>query len=100
MHRRSRPPPAGTIWPDLAFVSCNGWDLEKDHRPTRKGRPEARSDGHNARRRILLADSSKHGAWSPFNIMPAGVVDRYRHRRPPADKTREALDPFPQLIAG
>lgn len=28
-----------TIWPDLAFVSCNGWDLEKGSPPRRRKRP-------------------------------------------------------------
>lgn len=57
------------IWPDLAFVSCNGWDLEKGvTSPTEEKAALKRDLIANARRRILLADSSKYGAWSLFNI--------------------------------
>lgn len=73
-----------TIWPDLAFVSCNGWDLEGDHRPDGgKGRPEARSDGQcpaaypaGGQLQIRRLVTVQHRS--------AGVVDRYRDRRPPA----------------
>ncbi|WP_437887652.1 DeoR/GlpR family DNA-binding transcription regulator [Phytobacter sp. V91] len=57
------------IWPDLAFVSCNGWDLEKGiTSPTEEKAALKRALIDNARRRVLLADSSKYGAWSLFNI--------------------------------
>ena len=53
----------------------------------------------NARRRILLADSSKYGAWSLFNIAPlASLTDIVTDAHLP-DKTREALETLsPQLI--
>ncbi len=72
-----------TIWPDLAFVSCNGWDLEKDHRPDGEKAALKRDLMANARRRILLADSPN---TAPVTVQhrSAGVVDRYRDRRPPA----------------
>lgn len=57
------------IWPDLAFVSCNGWDLEKGvTSPTEEKAALKRDLIANAQRRVLLADSSKYGAWSLFNI--------------------------------
>ncbi|MEN0579546.1 DeoR/GlpR family DNA-binding transcription regulator [Phytobacter palmae] len=57
------------IWPDLAFVSCNGWDLEKGiTSPTEEKAALKRALIDNAQRRILLADSSKYGAWSLFNV--------------------------------
>ena len=44
------------IWPDLAFVSCNGWDLEKGvTSPTEEKAALKRDLIANARRRILLA---------------------------------------------
>ncbi len=53
----------------------------------------------NARRRILLADSSKYGARSLFNIAPlASLTDIVTDAHLP-DKTREALETLsPQLI--
>lgn len=89
-----------TIWPDLAFVSCNGWDLEKGiTAPTEEKAALKRDLMANARRRILLADSSKYGAWSLFNIAPlASLTDIVTDAHLP-DKTREALEILsPQLI--
>lgn len=89
-----------TIWPDLAFVSCNGWDLEKGiTAPTEEKAALKRDLMANARRRILLADSSKYGAWSLFNIAPlASLTDIVTDAHLP-DKTREALETLsPQLI--
>lgn len=58
------------IWPDVAFVSCNGWDLEKGvTSPTEEKAALKRDLIANARRKVLLADSSKYGAWSLFNIV-------------------------------
>lgn len=57
------------VWPDLAFLSCNGWDLEKGiTAPTEEKAALKRDLIANAQRRVLLADSSKYGAWSLFNI--------------------------------
>ncbi len=89
-----------TIWPDLAFVSCNGWDLEKGiTAPTEEKAALKRDLMANARRRILLADSSKYGARSLFNIAPlASLTDIVTDAHLP-DKTREALETLsPQLI--
>lgn len=57
------------IWPDVAFLSCNGWDLQKGiTAPTEEKAGIKRDLIANAARRVLLADSSKYGAWSLFNI--------------------------------
>ncbi len=57
------------IWPDFAFVSCNGWDLQKGiTSPTEEKAALKRALIDNAQRRVLLADSSKYGAWSLFNV--------------------------------
>ncbi len=57
------------IWPDIAFLSCNGWDIEKGiTAPTEEKAGLKRDLIANARRRVLLADSSKYGAWSLFNV--------------------------------
>ena len=89
-----------TIWPDLAFVSCNGWDLEKGiTAPTEEKAALKRDLMANARRRILLADSSKYGAWSLFNIAPLeSLTDIVTDAHLP-EATREALVTLsPQLI--
>lgn len=63
------------IWPDLAFVSCNGWDMEKGiTSPTEEKAALKRALIDNAQRRVLLADSSKYGAWSLFNVASLGSL--------------------------
>lgn len=58
-------------WPDIAFVSCNAWDIEKGiTSPTEEKAALKRDLIANAKRRVLLADSSKYGAWSLFRIAP------------------------------
>ncbi|WP_308563050.1 DeoR/GlpR family DNA-binding transcription regulator [uncultured Klebsiella sp.] len=80
------------IWPDLAFVSCNGWDLEKGvTSPTEEKAALKRDLIANARRRILLADSSKYGAWSLFNITHLdSLTDIITDNHLP-EETRDAL---------
>ena len=57
------------IWPDYAFISCNGWDLEKGiTAPTEEKAALKKDMIDNARNKILLADSSKYGKWSLFNV--------------------------------
>ncbi|EMB4324056.1 DeoR/GlpR transcriptional regulator [Pluralibacter gergoviae] len=57
-----------SVWPDIAFASCNGWDLEKGiTAPTEEKAALKRDLITNATRRVLLADSSKYGAWSLFH---------------------------------
>ena len=88
------------IWPDLAFVSCNGWDLEKGvTSPTEEKAALKRDLIANARRRILLADSYKYGAWSLFNITHLdSLTDIITDSHLP-EATREALTHIhPRLI--
>ncbi|PVW65705.1 DeoR/GlpR family DNA-binding transcription regulator [Klebsiella pneumoniae] len=76
------------------------WPLEKGiTAPTEEKAALKRDLMANARRRILLADSSKYGAWSLFNIAPlASLTDIVTDAHLP-DKTREALETLsPQLI--
>lgn len=55
------------INPDIAFVSCNSWSLEKGITTPTEEKAGLKQDLLvNARRRILLADSSKYGSWSLF----------------------------------
>ena len=57
------------ICPDIAFVSCNGWDWEKGvTAPTEEKAGIKQDIMMNARRRVLLADSSKYGLWSLFHV--------------------------------
>ncbi|EFE08897.1 DeoR/GlpR family DNA-binding transcription regulator [Citrobacter youngae] len=57
------------VWPDIAFLSCNGWDLARGiTAPTEEKAGVKRDLIANASRRVLLADSSKYGAWSLFNV--------------------------------
>ncbi|WP_421211966.1 DeoR/GlpR family DNA-binding transcription regulator [Aeromonas enteropelogenes] len=58
-------------WPDIAFVSCNAWDMEKGITSPTEEKSALKYDLiANAKRRVLLADSSKYGKWSLFRIAP------------------------------
>ncbi|WP_026042597.1 DeoR/GlpR family DNA-binding transcription regulator [Pantoea sp. A4] len=60
-----------TINPDIAFVSCNSWSLERGITAPTEEKAGLKHDLlMNARRRILLADSSKYGSWSLFRAAP------------------------------
>jgi len=60
-----------TINPDIAFVSCNSWSLERGiTTPTEEKAGLKRDLLANAARRVLLADSSKYGSWSLFCAAP------------------------------
>lgn len=53
--------------PDIAFVSCNSWCLERGITTPTEEKAGLKQDLlSNARRRVLLADSSKYGSWSLF----------------------------------
>lgn len=57
-----------SIWADITFVSCNGWDIEKGITAPTEEKAALKQDlMTRATRRVLLADSSKYGAWSLFN---------------------------------
>ncbi len=59
------------IYPDIAFISCNSWSLSKGiTTPTEEKAGLKRDLAANARRRVLLADSSKYGAYSLFCVSP------------------------------
>ncbi|WP_338561177.1 DeoR/GlpR family DNA-binding transcription regulator [Erwinia sp. E_sp_B04_7] len=59
------------IYPDVAFVSCNSWSLEKGITTPTEEKAGLKEDLlANARRRVLLADSSKYGSWSLFCVSP------------------------------
>jgi len=60
-----------SIYPDIAFVSCNSWSLEKGITAPTEEKAGLKQDlMANARRRVLLADSSKYGSWSLFQAAP------------------------------
>lgn len=59
------------IYPDIAFISCNSWSLEKGITTPTEEKAGLKQDlAANARRRVLLADSSKYGASSLFCVTP------------------------------
>lgn len=60
-----------SIYPDVAFVSCNSWSLDKGITTPTEEKAVLKEDLlGNARRRVLLADSSKYGSWSLFCVTP------------------------------
>ncbi|MBG0752534.1 hypothetical protein Q7O_001986 [Pectobacterium carotovorum subsp. carotovorum PCCS1] len=60
-----------SIYPDIAFISCNSWSLDKGITTPTEEKAGVKQDlGVNASRRILLADSSKYGAYSLFCVTP------------------------------
>lgn len=61
------------IYPDIAFMSCNSWSLEKGvTTPTEEKAAIKASIVANATRRVLVADSSKYGTYSLFCAYPLG----------------------------
>ena len=60
-----------SINPDIAFVSCNSWSIERVITTPTEDKAGLKMDLlANARRRILLADSSKYGSWSLYCAAP------------------------------
>ncbi|WP_442959088.1 DeoR/GlpR family DNA-binding transcription regulator [Providencia sp. M-27] len=58
-----------SIYPDIAFISCNSWSLEKGiTTPTEEKTGLKRDLITNATRSVMLADSSKYGKWSLFRV--------------------------------
>ena len=87
------------IWPDLAFVSCNGWDLEKGiTSPTEEKAALKRALIDNAQRRVLLADSSKYGAWSLFNVARLDSLTDIVTDSQLAEEIRQKLAVLPALL--
>ena len=59
------------IYPDISFMSCNSWSLEKGvTTPTEEKAAIKASIVANATRRVLVADSSKYGTYSLFCAYP------------------------------
>ncbi|WP_291969926.1 DeoR/GlpR family DNA-binding transcription regulator [Candidatus Symbiopectobacterium sp.] len=60
-----------SIYPDIAFISCNSWSMEKGITTPTEEKAGVKQDlGMNSSRRVLLADSSKYGAYSLFCVTP------------------------------
>lgn len=60
-----------SVYPDVAFMSCNSWSLEKGvTTPTEDKARLKQSVIANARQKILLADSGKYHAWSLYSVAP------------------------------
>lgn len=58
-----------SIYPDIAFISCNSWSLEKGiTTPTEEKAGLKRDLITNATRSVMLADTSKYGKWSLFRV--------------------------------
>ncbi|CAH0527867.1 HTH-type transcriptional repressor GlcR [Allocatenococcus thiocycli] len=56
-----------SIHPDIAFLTCNSWSLEKGvTTPTEEKASLKRDIILNANRKVLIADSSKYGAYSLY----------------------------------
>lgn len=59
------------VYPDIAFMSCNSWSLEKGvTTPTEEKSAIKTAIVGNARRKVLVADSSKYNAYSLFSALP------------------------------
>jgi DeoR/GlpR family transcriptional regulator of sugar metabolism len=57
------------IYPDIAFMSCNSWSLEAGVTTPTEEKAGLKQDViATARQKVLLADSSKYGASSLFNV--------------------------------
>ncbi|PJG84432.1 DeoR/GlpR family DNA-binding transcription regulator [Conservatibacter flavescens] len=55
--------------PDIAFVSCNSWDITRGvTAPTEEKAYLKNRLSINAQRKVLVADSSKYGKYSLFNV--------------------------------
>lgn len=60
-----------SVYPNVAFMSCNSWSAEKGvTTPTEEKAGLKQEIIANAQRKILLADSTKYGTHSLFNVVP------------------------------
>jgi len=92
-----------SIYPDMAFVSCNSWSLEKGITTPTEEKAALKEDLLvNARRRVLLADSSKYGSWSLFCATPLqNLTDIITDQRLSVEIQRELGEQgFSLLLAG
>lgn len=57
------------LYPDLAFISCNSWSLERGVTAPTEEKAELKSALlQHAKRRVLVADSSKYGKYYLFGV--------------------------------
>ncbi|MFD1804075.1 DeoR/GlpR family DNA-binding transcription regulator [Mixta tenebrionis] len=90
------------IHPDIAFVSCNSWSLEKGITTPTEEKAGLKQDLlANAQRRVLLADSSKYGSWSLFCATPLQTLTDVITDRRLAEEARTLLgrEPFQLTLA-
>ncbi|MGQ8775522.1 DeoR/GlpR family DNA-binding transcription regulator [Serratia sp. NA_112.1] len=82
------------IYPDIAFVSCNSWSIEKGITTPTEEKVGLKQDlMANARQRVLLADSSKYEAYSLFCVTPLGnLTDIVTDKALPATVQRQLTD--------
>lgn len=60
-----------SVYPNIAFMSCNSWGVKTGvTTPTEDKAGLKQEIIANAQRKVLLADSSKYGAHSLFNVVP------------------------------
>lgn len=65
-----------SIHPDIAFVTCNSWSLEKGiTTPTEDKAWLKRDLIGNASQKVLIADSSKYGKYSLYKICELEEID-------------------------
>jgi len=58
------------IHPDIAFLSCNSWSLANGITTPTEEKAGLKQDlVANARRKVMVADSSKYGAYSLFRVV-------------------------------
>jgi DeoR/GlpR family transcriptional regulator of sugar metabolism len=85
-----------SIYTDIAFLSCNSWSMEKGITTPTEEKAGLKQDlVANARRRVLVADSSKYGAYSMYCVTPlASLTDIITDSALPADAA-ELLNTLP-----
>ncbi len=60
-----------SVYPNIAFMSCNSWGVKTGvTTPTEDKAGLKQEIIANAQRKVLLADSSKYGVHSLFNVVP------------------------------
>ncbi len=65
-----------SVWPDIAFMSCNSWSVEAGvTTPTEEKSGLKQDIIATARRKVLLADSSKYGKSSLFSVASLQAFD-------------------------
>lgn len=63
------------VYPDIAFISCNSWSLAQGVTTPTEEKAGIKADlACNASKKVLLADSSKYGAFSLFQALPLAML--------------------------